>query len=40
MKQKDLETSIALAVWAIALVIYTTFITLCRMGIVNVGGVQ
>lgn len=34
MKQKDLDTSIALAIWLLLLVSYTTFITLCRMGVI------
>ena len=36
MKQKDLDTSIALAIWAVVLVIYTVFLCLCRMGVINV----
>ena len=36
MKQKDLETSIAIALWAILLTIYTVFLCLCRMGVINV----
>ena len=36
MKQKDLETSIALALWLLIFVGYTIFISLCRMGVINV----